>query len=62
LETCDDPYRIQVEEVELLIDLGAEQVLAAERMGEKIAVEIKTLDFLQKSGNREQGTGNRKKN
>ena len=47
METCDDPYRIQVEEVELLIDLGAEQVLAAEKMGEKIAVEIKT--FLQPS-------------
>jgi hypothetical protein len=43
----DDPLRIQVEEVELLIDLGAEQLLAAERLGEKIAVEIKT--FLQAS-------------
>jgi XisH protein len=43
----DDPLRIQVEEVELLIDLGAEQLLAAERSGDKIAVEIKT--FLQAS-------------
>jgi hypothetical protein len=43
----DDPLRVQVEEVELLIDLGAEQLLAAERSGEKIAVEIKT--FLQAS-------------
>ncbi|MCF2150533.1 XisH family protein [Desmonostoc muscorum LEGE 12446] len=43
----DDPLRIQVEEVELLIDLGAEQLLAAEKSGDKIAVEIKT--FLQAS-------------
>lgn len=43
----DDPLRIQVEEVELLIDLGSEQLLAAERSEDKIAVEIKT--FLQAS-------------
>ncbi len=43
----NDPLRIQVEDVELLIDLGAEQLLAAEKLGEKIAVEIKT--FLQVS-------------
>jgi XisH protein len=43
----DDPLRLQIEEVELLIDLGAEQLLAAERSGDKIAVEIKT--FLQAS-------------
>lgn len=43
----DDPLRIQIEEVELLMDLGAEQLLAAERSGDKIAVEIKT--FLQAS-------------
>jgi hypothetical protein len=43
----DDPLRLQIEEVELLIDLGAEQILAAERMGEKIAIEVKT--FLQPS-------------
>ncbi|WP_407886845.1 element excision factor XisH family protein, partial [Scytonema sp. NUACC26] len=29
----DDPLRLLVEEVELLIDLGAEQLLAAERSG-----------------------------
>ncbi len=43
----DDPLRLQIEDVELLIDLGAEQLLAAERSGDKIAVEIKT--FLQAS-------------
>jgi hypothetical protein len=43
----DDPLRIQVEEVELLVDLGAERLLAAEKSGEKIAVEIK--NFLQPS-------------
>ncbi|BAZ06539.1 XisH family protein [Calothrix sp. NIES-3974] len=43
----DDPLRILVEEVELLIDLGAEELLAAEKSGAKIAVEIKT--FLQAS-------------
>ena len=43
----DDPLRIQVAEVELLIDLGAERLIAAEKQGEKIAVEIKT--FIQPS-------------
>jgi hypothetical protein len=36
----DDPLRIEVGDVEMYIDLGAEQVLAA---GEKIAVEIKSF-------------------
>ncbi|GCL41968.1 fdxN element excision controlling factor protein [Dolichospermum planctonicum] len=39
----DDPLRIEVGDVEMYIDLGAEQVLAAEREGEKIAVEIKSF-------------------
>lgn len=39
----DDPLRIQVAEVELLIDLGAECLIAAEKQGQKIAVEIKTF-------------------
>jgi hypothetical protein len=39
----DDPLRIQVAEVELLLDLGAERLIAAEKQGQKIAVEIKTF-------------------
>ncbi|EDX72113.1 XisH protein [Coleofasciculus chthonoplastes PCC 7420] len=39
----DDPFRIKIGDVEMYIDLGAEQVLAAERDGEKIAVEIKSF-------------------
>lgn len=39
----NDPLRIEVGDVEMYIDLGAEEVLAAERLGEKIAVEIKSF-------------------
>ena len=39
----NDPLRIEVGDVEMYIDLGAEQVLAAERAGQKIAVEIKSF-------------------
>ncbi len=39
----DDPLRIEVGDVEMYIDLGAEQVLAAERDGQQIAVEIKSF-------------------
>ena len=39
----DDPLYINVAEVELYIDLGAERLLAAEKDEEKIAVEIKTF-------------------
>lgn len=42
-----DPLRIHFLGVELRIDLGAERVIAAEREGEKIAVEIKS--FLRSS-------------
>ncbi|MEZ4866798.1 MAG: element excision factor XisH family protein [Caldilineaceae bacterium] len=38
-----DPLSLQVGGVEMLIDLGAEQLLAAEREGETIAVEIKSF-------------------
>lgn len=43
----DDPLRIEVGDVEMYIDLGAEQLLAAEKDSEKIAVEIKS--FMGKS-------------
>lgn len=39
----NDPLRIEVGDVEMYIDLGAEKILAAERAGEKIAVEIKSF-------------------
>ena len=39
----DDPLRIEVGGTKFEIDLGAEQILAAERGQEKIAVEIKTF-------------------
>ncbi len=38
-----DPYRIGVGEEKLFVDLGAERAIAAERGGEKIAVEIKSF-------------------
>ena len=38
-----DPLYINIAEVEVYIDLGAERLLAAEKDGEKIAVEIKTF-------------------
>ena len=42
-EITADPLRIQFLGVELRIDLGAERVIAADRNGEKIAVEIKSI-------------------
>ncbi len=39
----DDPLRLEVGGSKFEIDLGAEQLLAAERGQEKIAVEIKTF-------------------
>lgn len=39
----DDPLEIKLEEVLLKIDLGAERLIAAEKAGEKIAVEIKSF-------------------
>ncbi|MDZ8257530.1 XisH family protein [Nostoc sp. ChiQUE01b] len=39
----DDPLRLEVGGTKFEIDLGAEQLLAAERGEEKIAVEIKTF-------------------
>lgn len=39
-----DPYRIPVGHKNLFIDLGAEKVIAAEREGKQIAVEIKGFE------------------
>jgi hypothetical protein len=38
-----DPYYIKVGGVEMYIDLGAEAIVAAEKAGRKIAVEIKSF-------------------
>jgi len=39
----DDPYIIEYEEITLYADLAAERVIAAEREGRKIVVEIKSF-------------------
>ncbi|GAB4362003.1 MAG: hypothetical protein Fur0042_31460 [Cyanophyceae cyanobacterium] len=39
----DDPLRFKFGNVNFRVDLGAERLLAAERSGEKIAVEIKSF-------------------
>lgn len=38
-----DPYYLKVGSVEMYIDLGAELILAAEREGQKIAIEVKSF-------------------
>ena len=38
-----DPYRLEIEEVTYNIDFGAEPLLAAEKDGTKIAVEVKSF-------------------
>lgn len=42
-DVTHDPLQIKVGGVDMEIDLGAERLLAAERAGEKIAVEIKSF-------------------
>lgn len=39
----DDPLNLKLGGVDMYVDLGAEKLLAAERAGQKIAVEIKTF-------------------
>lgn len=39
----NDPYQISSRDVEMYIDIGAERLLAAERDGQRIAVEIKSF-------------------
>ncbi|ACC81472.1 XisH family protein [Nostoc punctiforme] len=46
-QITNDPLTISVGGVNLSIDLGAEKLIAAEREGEKIAVEVKS--FLERS-------------
>ncbi len=39
----DDPLTLQFGGVDLYVDLGAEKILAAEKNGQKIAIEIKSF-------------------
>ncbi|MBI5914886.1 MAG: fatty-acid oxidation protein subunit alpha [Bacteroidetes bacterium] len=39
----DDPLYLKIGKILVHIDLGAERLIAAERQGEKIAIEIKTF-------------------
>jgi hypothetical protein len=39
----DDPYFLKYGDEDMFIDLAAERLLAAERAGQKIAVEIKSF-------------------
>jgi hypothetical protein len=43
----DDPYEINIDDVDFEIYLAAEQLLGAEREGRKIAVEINTVQLVQ---------------
>jgi XisH protein len=38
-----DPLKLEVDDIYVLVDLGAERLIAAERDNEKIAIEIKTF-------------------
>lgn len=38
-----DPFYVQLEDIDLYIDLAAEKLLAAEKNGQRIAVEIKSF-------------------
>ncbi len=38
-----DPLSIKVDEIEFYVDLGAERILAAQKAGQKIAIEIKSF-------------------
>jgi predicted RecB family endonuclease len=38
-----DPYIIETKDVEYEVDLAAEKILAAEKEGKKIAVEVKSF-------------------
>lgn len=40
-----DPYEIRVGGIEMYIDLGAEEVIAAQRENTEIAVEIKSFIY-----------------
>jgi hypothetical protein len=39
----DDPYLLEAGEKDLYVDLGAERLIAADKLGQKIAVEVKSF-------------------
>jgi hypothetical protein len=43
VDVTHDPLEIKVGGVDMEIDLGAERIIAAERQGQKIAVEVKSF-------------------
>ncbi|NJN74794.1 MAG: fatty-acid synthase, partial [Limnothrix sp. RL_2_0] len=44
----DDPYVIQYKKTTLYADLGAERPIAAERNGQKLVIEVKSLSVASK--------------
>lgn len=38
-----DPLHLKVDDIEFFVDLGAERLLAAQKQGQKIAVEVKSF-------------------
>ena len=53
----DDPLRVTVGRRDMLIDLGAERIVAAERDGERIAVEIKSFVHVSEVQNLKEALG-----
>jgi hypothetical protein len=53
----NDPLTIEWGKKDLFIDLGAEKLIAAEKQGQKIAVEIKSFVGLSEVANLEQALG-----
>ena len=43
LSITHDPLSIKIDQIDFYIDLGAERMLAAQKSGQKIAVEIKSF-------------------
>ncbi|MBE9118536.1 XisH family protein [Lusitaniella coriacea LEGE 07157] len=53
----NDPLTLQWGKKDLFVDLGAEKLLAAEKQGQKIAVEIKSFVGLSEVANLEKALG-----
>jgi len=52
-----DPLRLSWGSKDMYVDLGAEQILAAERSGQKIAVEVKSFVGLSEMEDTEKALG-----
>ena len=53
----DEPLHLKWGKKDMYVDLGAEQLLAAEKEGRRIAVEIKTFGSLSEMADLEQAVG-----